>query len=249
MPIQTTIQNALLGALPAGDRSLLEPYRETVRLARGQVLVEAEGALGHAWFPQGCVVSCTIAMSDGRAVEAAMVGREGVVGGVMALGSRRPLARYVVLVEGAAARVTAERFEAAVARSLELRRLCLGHVETVLAQALRLSACHSLHSAEGRLCRWLLTVRDRAGGDELRVTHEGLAETLGLARPTVSLIAYRLQCAGLIAYRQGVLRVLYRDGLERGSCECYAALRVLQDHVLPALPAPPSGLGDIRVRW
>jgi hypothetical protein len=48
MPIQSTIQNALLGALPAGDRSLLEPYLETVRLARGQVLVEAEGALGHA---------------------------------------------------------------------------------------------------------------------------------------------------------------------------------------------------------
>ena len=235
MTIQTPIQNALLETLPRDDRALLDPYLETVRLGRGQILAEADGTVSHAWFPQGCVVSCAIAMSDGRVAEAAMVGREGVVGGVMALGSRRPLARYVVQVEGAAARIRAERFEAAVARSPEL---------------LRLSACHSLHAAEGRLCRWLLMIQDRTGRDELRTTQEFLAEMLGLARPTVSLIACNLQRAGLIAYRQGVVRILDRRGLEQGACECYAALQALHERPLPAPATPlPSGAADIHLRW
>ncbi len=92
-------------------------------------------------------------------------------------------------------------------------------------------------------------VQDRTGGDELRITQEFLADMLGLARPTVSLIAGRLQRAGLIAYRQGVLRVLDRDGLARDACECYAAFRTLHERVLPAAPPWPltSGSADIHV--
>jgi hypothetical protein len=32
--------------------------------------------------------------------------------------------------------------------------------------------CHAHHSMEQRLCRWLLQALDRAGSNELRITHE-----------------------------------------------------------------------------
>jgi Mn-dependent DtxR family transcriptional regulator len=60
---------------------------------------------------------------------------------------------------------------------------------------------------------------------------------LGVRRQTVTLVAGRLQTAGLITYRRGVLRVLNREGLEAASCECYGVTTTYYDRIMN----PPSG--------
>ena len=52
-------------------------------------------------------------------------------------------------------------------------------------------------------------------------TNVGFAEMLAVRRQTVVVIAGALQAAGFIHYRRGVMRILDREGLEAGSCECY----------------------------
>jgi hypothetical protein len=47
-------------------------------------------------------------------------------------------------------------------------------------------ACNGLHSIEQRACRWLLTTRDRLGSHELNITHDFLAQMLGVRRASVS---------------------------------------------------------------
>ncbi len=47
---------------------------------------------------------------------------------------------------------------------------------------------------------------DGAGKDEFALTHEFLAELLGVRRQTVSISARTLQRAALISYRRAVLR-------------------------------------------
>src|SRR5581483_414111 len=93
-------------------------------------------------------------------------------------------------------------------------------------------ACNSLHAIEERMCRWLLMVRDRAGKDEFSLTHDFMAELLGVRRQTVSIIAGTLQRSGLITYRRGLLRVLDREGLEAASCECYETLKRLYERII-----------------
>ena len=44
---------------------------------------------------------------------------------------------------------------------------------------------------------------------------------LGVARPTVTIVAGTLQKAGLITYQRGTVTVINRKKLEAGSCECY----------------------------
>jgi Mn-dependent DtxR family transcriptional regulator len=44
---------------------------------------------------------------------------------------------------------------------------------------------------------------------------------LGVARPTVTIVAGTLQKAGLITYRRGTMTILEREKLEAASCECY----------------------------
>jgi Mn-dependent DtxR family transcriptional regulator len=96
------------------------------------------------------------------------------------------------------------------------------------------------------MCRWLLMAHDRAGKDELALTHEFMSELLGVRRQTVSIIAGTLQRAGLISYRRGVLRVLDREGLEDGSCECYEVLKQLHNRIVGGNPLAGPPLPDPR---
>src|SRR3546814_13077910 len=65
------------------------------------------------------------------------------------------------------------------------------------------------------------------------MTHEMLANVLGVQRTTVTAAAMELQQEGLIAYRRGRITILDRAGLERSACECYSAIRSNFDRLLP----------------
>jgi Mn-dependent DtxR family transcriptional regulator len=94
-------------------------------------------------------------------------------------------------------------------------------------------ACNAFHAIEARCCRWLLTAQDRAGGEEISLTQEYLAEMLGVQRTTVSAVARALQDQGLIRYRRGTIRILDRDAVESRACECYEAVERHFREVLP----------------
>ncbi len=63
---------------------------------------------------------------------------------------------------------------------------------------------------------------------------------LGAARPTVSVVAGRLQKAGLITYKHGRVTIVNRKGLEAASCECYRAATDLLQRVTSGDGARPS---------
>jgi Crp-like helix-turn-helix domain len=93
-----------------------------------------------------------------------------------------------------------------------------------------------MHTTEERMCRWLLMMHDRAGGEALPYTHEFLSHILGANQKSVTLAAQSMQSAGLISYRRGTIQVLDRAGLKKASCECYAIAKARFDAFL----IPPS---------
>jgi Mn-dependent DtxR family transcriptional regulator len=72
-------------------------------------------------------------------------------------------------------------------------------------------------------------MHDSMYGQAFLLSHEALAEMLGIHRPTVSTIAARLQQTGIIRYRHGRVTVLSHQRLEAEACECYAIVRALLD--------------------
>jgi Mn-dependent DtxR family transcriptional regulator len=74
---------------------------------------------------------------------------------------------------------------------------------------------------------------DRTNADNIPLTHEFLAEMLGVGRPTVSLVARTLQTAGLIDYRRGLITIVDRAGLEEVACSCYRTIRRAYEELLP----------------
>ncbi|HZI86072.1 MAG TPA: cyclic nucleotide-binding domain-containing protein, partial [Pyrinomonadaceae bacterium] len=72
--------NRILAALNEAEYRNLLSQLETVSLAQGEVIYQAEGRIDYVFFPETSVLSMLSTMEDGRTVEVGPVGREGVVG-------------------------------------------------------------------------------------------------------------------------------------------------------------------------
>jgi len=218
------LDNTLLAALPRDHFDRLLPNLSTVVLQQGVVLYESGDEVDQVYFPQYGMLSLLAVLRDGKAIETATVGREGVVGAMAGLGLYKSLVRVVVQLPVACSRIAATHFRTVAATSDPIRNLCIRYNEVLLSQARVTAACNALHSIEARFCRWLLQSADRAGGDTINLTQELLAEMLGVRRTSVTEVASKVQAAGAITYSRGVIRILDRDALLRMSCECYETL-------------------------
>jgi CRP-like cAMP-binding protein len=225
--------NRLLAALPPQEWNVLAPHLRPVRLEQGHVLFEAEGVVDHAYFPVTSVIALLAPMRDGSFVESATIGREGIVGFVSVMCSRRSYGQAVAQIPGTAYRIGHAFLQRAVEERSGLRQHLLCFAEALVCQVMQSVACNAVHDVASRLGRWLLVMQDRMDGAELPLTHEFLAEILAVQRPTVTVALGELQRQGLVSSRRGRILILDRQGLEQIACECYPAVRAHFERLLP----------------
>ena len=218
------LDNKLLALLPRDHFDRLLPHLSTVLLQQGAVLYESGDEVDQVYFPHYGMLSLLAVLRDGKAIETATVGREGVVGAMAGLGLYKSLVRVVVQMPVACTKIAATHFRTVAAGSDPVRNLCIRYNEVLLSQARVTAACNALHSIEARFCRWLLQSADRAASDTVALTQEFLAEMLGVRRTSVTEVASKVQNSGAITYSRGVIKILDRAALARMSCECYETL-------------------------
>ena len=221
------IANSVLAALPREDYQSLLGELEPVALAAGEVLYEPGERIRYVYFPNDGQVSLLTVVADRKALEVALVGREGMIGIPLALGAEASPVRALVQGSGSALRMKAASFREALKRCAPLRHELHRYAYTKLVQARQIAACNRFHPTEARLARCLLLIRDRVGSDQFRLTHEILANALGIRRVGVTNAAITLQRSKLISYRRGKIHVLDRKGLIAASCGCYEIIRNL----------------------
>ena len=215
------MQNRLLAALPRKSYGELLPALAPVQLAFGEVLNEPRRPIRHVYFPGDCVVSLVAPVDAAHALEVGMVGCEGVIGTPLVLGVADSPVRALVQRAGAALRIDAARFRRELARNAPLQRVLHRYIQALMAQITQTAACNRFHVIEPRLARWLLMTRDRVRSAQFRMTHEFLAQMLGVRRVGITEAAGALQRRSLIAYTRGAIRILDHRGLEAASCSCY----------------------------
>jgi CRP-like cAMP-binding protein len=228
----------LLAALEPEDFASLEPHLELVELTRKHVLYDTGDTISHAYFPHDAIISLVNVMEDGGTTEVAVFGREGVVGLLSALVTREAFGRYVVQMSGTASRIAFERLNEVRNTRPGLRQLIMNYGEAFLGQTFQTVSCNAVHPVEARCCRWILAMHDRADQDSLPLTHEFLAEMLGVQRSSVSVVTRTLQTAGLIQQSRGGITVTDRAGLEDTACECYGRIRRIYQRLLPGTYPP-----------
>jgi CRP-like cAMP-binding protein len=218
------MRNKLLAALPRDHYALLAPNMVTGMFTQNTVLSETGDEVDQVYFPHNGMLSLLAVMRDGKAIETATVGREGLVGGMAGLGLYISMVRVVVQLPMTASKISSTHFRKAVAVSEPLRNLCIHYNEVLLTQARITAACNAIHAVEARFARWLLQSADRAESATVGLTQELMAEMLGVRRTSVTEVAGKLQAAGIISYSRGIIKIVDRAALETASCECYATL-------------------------
>jgi CRP-like cAMP-binding protein len=218
--------NLLLSSLAPSDSALLQPHLKPYEFKPKHVLFEAREPITAVYFPFNAIVSLVVMLSTGEAIEAAMVGRDGVVGASAALDGRISLSRGITQIPGVGVFCELEHLKRIAFANPSILSLLIRHEQTVYAQAQQSAACNATHSLEARLARWLARARDLAGSESLPFTQEFLAEMLGVRRTSVSLIAHTLQQTGIIQYRRGNIKILNVEGLHECACECYETVKL-----------------------
>ena len=229
--IPIPIANSLLAALPRAEYEHLASGFESVKLATGSVLYQPGEPILYAYFPNNCLVSLLAVVGGRKALKVGLIGSEGMVGIPLALGIGVSSIRALVQESGTAMRIKSARFDREFRRNPSLRRELLRYTHALMAQATQTAVCSRFHLLEARLARMLLMTRDRMRSNDFRLTHEFLAQMLGVRRVGVTKAAGALQQRKLIRYRRGSIRILNGKGLEAASCRCYQIVKNVHDHI------------------
>lgn len=214
-------KNQILARLPLAEFEELHRLLKPCQFESGQVIYEAGSAIEWSYFPTQGTLSAVVVMLDGRMIEVATIGNEGAVGLPLPAVPSTSLNRVFVQVPGDGLKIETRFLEKEFQRSVFLQRLFSQYQIAFQFQVSQSVACNGLHALRERCCRWLLMTHDRAGSDEIRLTHEFLSVMLGVRRPSVTETLQELQERGLLTYSRGAINVVSRQGLEDLSCECY----------------------------
>jgi CRP-like cAMP-binding protein len=217
------VVNLLLECMPRKERQRMLARGKPVDLTFGTILCEPDQHYRHVYFPLTGFISVVAKVGGHQPLELGMIGNEGMLGVTLVLGIGVAPLRGVVQGSGSALRMTVAQLRRGMRDSPGLLRILNRYLYVLMAQLSHTTICTRFHEVEARLARWLLMTHDRAHAGHFHLTHEFLADMLGVRRSAVTIAAGALRERKLISYVRGEIRVLSRHGLEAASCECYRA--------------------------
>jgi CRP-like cAMP-binding protein len=226
------IGNRLLAILPVHERNAVHRASSLQSFAAGETLLSPGLLSEHVIFPNDLVVSLVRTMRDGRTMELAMIGNEGVIGADAFMETRQQPDRALVLNAGSAYCMPAHEVRRHFDSGAILRRHLLRAASGVNAQVAQNAVCAHFHEPATRLARWLLVMRTRT--QQLRATADKttIASLLGITSAQMDGAIADLVRDGLVRVSQNRITISDRDGLELGACECYETLRPETDFTL-----------------
>ena len=167
--------NHLLAAMPATVLERVSPHLEPIRTDQGHVLIHADEPVERVYFPTSGMFSLVVRGNDGEAVEAAVVGREGMLGAAVVLGAQASIFEELCQIDGSVLALPVPVLCDQLESEPAMRELLLGYIVTLLHATARSVACNRLHVAEQRLARWFLQVRDHVESDIFIVPDPGVS--------------------------------------------------------------------------
>jgi CRP-like cAMP-binding protein len=233
--------NRLLRGLPEAELQRIRPALEPVFLPRPAELEAANEEIRFVYFPTSGVASIVALDEDGESVDTAMIGREGMTGLAVFLGTGQSPVRTIVQVPMTGMRMESGALREELARDGRIVRLLERHTQVVMITMAQLILCNRIHRLDQRAARWLLQVDDRVDEAPFKVTQEFLAQMIGVQRPALSVAMRQFKDAGMIRYARGQITIADRDGLLTKSCGCTSIIaseaRRLDEILERAVPA------------
>lgn len=222
----TPHDNFILQELNAPIYQRLLPHLRLVSLSKNDILYQKGASLKAVYFPVNAVVALQIQMADGFVSDVALVGnRSMTLAGVCCSGVSYD--RAMVRVAGLAYRMNIEDFVTTVRDEASTLLQLLDLAKQRLMQISKNVACTHHHSTEQRVARYLLDVMDVTQLSQVGLTHQELADSLGVRRESVSIVMKELERQHVVQLERGTVSVLDHSSLQDCVCECYEALETI----------------------
>jgi CRP-like cAMP-binding protein len=232
LPLKSFTSNGLLESLPKNDLAYLLPYLERVTFEVEEYLYQPDDEIEYIYFPETAVISEFQILEDGRTVEIAMTGSEGVIGLSAVFNGQQAVNWSQVTVSGTALKIKTQLLKEEFSRGGALHTLFLDYINIYIGQISQRVICNSYHTVEQRFCSWLLMLHDRNKNPRVPLTQEQIARFLGVHRPSITQIAQVLRRKKIINYLRGKISIVDRPKLENTACECYEGIHKIAWNVM-----------------
>src|SRR5258708_23754878 len=175
--------NRLLACLPERDHRKLAPELELVSLKARHTAYEPGKAIEYVYFPLNSVISIIGGTRQGREVEVATIGNEGMVGLPVFLGTSSTPGMAYAQVPGDSFRIKAEAFWEQARQSDPIVKIMRLYAHALIVQIMQRVACNRSHSTTKRCARVLQMTLDHVRERIFPLPHPTLGLTLGICRP------------------------------------------------------------------
>lgn len=250
--LETIFRNELLKAFPSDDLAFLRPHLEPVRLTPADILITPFRPISHVHFVESGALSVVAGAEPRTSIEVGVIGREGMSGLSVALGTADAPLLVSVQMTGTAQRAPSSVFRDACRRSPELHGVVLRYAKVFAIQTAETARANGRFNVEARLARRLLMAHDRMDGDDIVLTHDHLATALGVRRPGITVALHVLEGHRMIRSKRGLIQILNREALEAAALGAYGLpeaefRRLLAPSRLPAATAavPRKGPSEV----
>lgn len=223
--IYSTTGNLLIDAFPPPERELFLSSAKKVSFESDEPVYEIEDVIQSVYFPINAVVSDCSLMVDGSSAEITLTGSEGVVGISAIFGDQTARHCASVLIAGEALKIETAIIRELVSKNESVRTPLLHFYHQLLRQISQRAVCNGRHTLLQRFCNWLLLVDERAGREEIPLTHETIARKLGARRAGVTNVAGLMQELKAISYTRGTIHIHDYEILKGQACECFNAIQ------------------------
>ena len=225
-------RNVLVDSLSAPDLAALRPRLEPVTLARRQILELPASAISTVIFPESGIVSVMARAPYDHRIEVGLVGFDGMTGFGAVLGDELAINESIVQVPGRGWRVATAALLGLMRERSGLSALLLRYVHAFMAQTTQTALANGRSKLEERLARWLLMSHDRFDSNELGITHDFLAQMLGVRRAGVTIALQVLESKRLIRARRSHITILDRAGLRHEANGSYGVAELVYDRLI-----------------
>jgi CRP-like cAMP-binding protein len=225
-------QNGVLHAFGLAGRCAMSPATRKASLKAGELLMEAGSPLRSVYFPLTCLVSVVEAVPDGQTTDGFLVGSEGALGLVEALGGNMPTNDAFVIFPGDAYVIDAADVAPIVRQAPFMMAVAQRYAALQLGVLHQRVACALTHSLQQRLAGLLLRCSASLHSTDLPVTSAELGKLLGASPARVSAVLRDLESRSLVVRTTGHVSLTHMGGLEAVSCACGKAEHELSDQFL-----------------
>ena len=221
--------NLMIKKLNSEKFERLLAHFQLICLEPGQLIFRPHETIQFVFFPVSAIIAMQIDISDGSSADIVLIGKEGMVGsGVM--GGNQNFSRARVRFPGFAYKLPLGVFQSELAQDRAFLKIWMATTRQMILQIAMPAVCSSKHSNEQQIIRWIMNTLDKTQGQTLQITHQEIADTLGIRRESVTLAAGKLAQERLIEVTRGQLQVLDRPKLEARACECYRVMHPATQH-------------------